>query len=92
MHELLQRGASALRKAALRTNVKEFILGNEVLFHTLRRADNQYIGGNTLEETFPKFIRHNQQGFACSGATHDPRIPGAVEDLVTRYRPGPVRV
>jgi proline dehydrogenase len=66
MHELLQQGASALRKAALRTDVKEFILGNEVLFNVLRKAADRYIGGDTLEETFQKVIWHHQQGFACS--------------------------
>ncbi len=66
MHELLQLGASALRKAALRTDVKEFILGNGVLFNILKKAADRYIGGNTLEETLQKVIWHHQQGFACS--------------------------
>ena len=66
MHELLQLGASALRKAALRTEVKEFILGNETLFNTLRKAADRYIGGETLEENLQKVTRHHQQGFGCS--------------------------
>ncbi len=66
MHELLQLGASALRTAALRTEVKEFILGNEALFNTLRKAADRYIGGETLEETLRKVTRHHQQGFGCS--------------------------
>jgi proline dehydrogenase len=66
MNELFDIGARALRKAALNLEVKEYILNNEVLFKTFRKAANRYIGGETLEETIEKVIRQNRLGFKCS--------------------------
>lgn len=66
MDQLLQTGATALRKAALNEKAKEFILKNEVLFYTFKRAADRYIGGETLEETIPKVIQQNKNGLKCS--------------------------
>lgn len=66
MNELLEKGASALRRAALNIEAKEFILNNEPLFKTFKKAANRYIGGETLEETIEKVMQQNQEGFKCS--------------------------
>jgi proline dehydrogenase len=66
MKELLEMGSKALRKAALNVSVKEYILSNEQLFSTFKKAANRYIGGETLEETIEKVTHQNQQGFKCS--------------------------
>ncbi|ELR69015.1 proline oxidase [Fulvivirga imtechensis AK7] len=66
MDPLLQTGATALRKAALNEKAKEFILNNEVVFSTFKRAADRYIGGETLEETIPKVIKQNENGLKCS--------------------------
>jgi proline dehydrogenase len=66
MNEALEKGACALRKAALNVHAKEYILGNPILFTTMKKAANRYIGGETLEETVTKVQQQNQQGFACS--------------------------
>lgn len=66
MNELLKLGSRALRKAALNTEAKEFILKNEALFNTLKKAADRYIGGDTLEETIGKVIQQNKDGFKCS--------------------------
>jgi proline dehydrogenase len=66
MNTLLEIGAGALRKAALSAPAKEFILQNDVLFHTLKKAANRYIGGQTLEETIAKVVQQNQKGMKCS--------------------------
>jgi len=64
--ELLLMGAGALRKAALNEQAKEYILSNEVLFKTIKKAADRYIGGETLEETIIKVKEQNTQGFKCS--------------------------
>lgn len=66
MDKLLSIGSTALKKAALNEQAKEFILENEVLFNVLKKAADRYIGGETLEETLAKVIKQNQQGFKCS--------------------------
>ena len=66
MDELLAMGSAALKKAALREDVKEFILNNKTLYNVIRKAADRYIGGETLEETIPKVIQENQNGFKCS--------------------------
>lgn len=66
MDELLQLGSKALRKAALSIDAKDFILNNETLFKTMKKAADRFIGGDTLEETIPKVIVGNQTGFKCS--------------------------
>ena len=66
MEELLRVGADALRKAALNTEIKDYVLNNEVLFSVLKKAADRYIGGETLEETIAKVLLHNAKGFKCS--------------------------
>lgn len=66
MNELYDIGARALRKAALNVEAKEFILNNEALFKTFKKAANRYIGGETLTETIDKVIQQNRNGFKCS--------------------------
>ncbi|MEW2920741.1 proline dehydrogenase family protein [Muricauda sp. ANG21] len=64
--ELLRMGAAALRKAALNHEAKEYILSNEILYKTLKKAANRYIGGETLDETIQKVKLENGNGFKCS--------------------------
>jgi proline dehydrogenase len=64
--ELLNLTAAALRKAALNEEAKAYILSNPVLFNTLKKAANRYIGGETLEETIDKIKLQNKIGFKCS--------------------------
>ncbi|WP_394774815.1 proline dehydrogenase family protein [Flavobacterium sp.] len=64
--DLLLMGANALRKAALNEQAKEYILSNEVLFKTIKKAADRYIGGETLEETIVKVKAQNKEGFKCS--------------------------
>ena len=64
--ELLLMGAQALRKIAMNTEAKEFILSNDVLFKTIKKAADRYIGGETLEETILKVKDQNKQDFKCS--------------------------
>lgn len=66
MEKLLAIGADALRKAALNEEAKEYILGNEPLFKTLKRAADRYIGGELLEEAVTKVRQKNTDGFKCS--------------------------
>lgn len=66
MDELLQTGATALRKAALNEEAKAYILNNPPLFHLLKKAADRYIGGETLGETIPKAVQVNREGFKCS--------------------------
>jgi proline dehydrogenase len=66
LEKLLSIGTSALKKAALNEEAKEYILHNPILFNTLKRAADRYIGGETLEEAAGKVIRQNQNGFKCS--------------------------
>lgn len=64
--ELLNMGAAALRKAALNHEAKEYILSNEILYKTLKKAADRYIGGETLDETIQKVKLENGNGFKCS--------------------------
>jgi len=64
--DLLLMGANALRKAALNEQAKDYILSNEVLFKTMKKAADRYIGGETLEETITKVKEQNKQEFKCS--------------------------
>jgi proline dehydrogenase len=66
MEALLQTASSALRKAALHEDAKEYILTNPPLFAALRKAANRYIGGETLNETIEKVKFQNKNGFKCS--------------------------
>ena len=64
--ELLKLVGIALQKAALNEEAKSYILSNPILFHTLKKAANRYIGGETLEETTNKVQVQNEKGFKCS--------------------------
>ncbi|RYE51703.1 MAG: proline dehydrogenase [Sphingobacteriales bacterium] len=66
MIDILEIGSQALRKAALNPGSKAYILNNEILFRTLRKAADRYIGGDTLDETIDKVIMQNSNGFKCS--------------------------
>ena len=63
---LLKQISSGLRKAALNQETKTYILSNPVLFNTLKKAADRYIGGDTLAETIDKVKNQNQNGFKCS--------------------------
>lgn len=64
--ELLKIAADALKKAALNEDAKNFVLQNEKIFKTLKKAANRYIGGETLLETVSTINRLNKQGFAVT--------------------------
>jgi proline dehydrogenase len=64
--QLLQLGSTALRKAALNQEAKEFVLTNPQLFSTFKKAADRYIGGETLEETIAKVKMQNAAKFKCS--------------------------
>jgi proline dehydrogenase len=64
--ELLKIAAAALKKAALNEEAKQFVLDNPLLFQTLKKAANRYIGGETLPETLATIRRLNQSGFAVT--------------------------
>lgn len=65
-NDLLLMGADALRKAAMNEQAKQYILSNEILFKTIKKAADRYIGGETLEETIAKVKEQNKQGFKTS--------------------------
>ena len=64
--DLLNLGTNALRKAALNLEAKEYILGNPVLYNTLRKAADRYIGGEDLTETIQKVSRQASLGYKTS--------------------------
>jgi proline dehydrogenase len=64
--DLINQTAAALRRAALNSEAKEYILSNAVLFSALKKAASRYIGGETLEETINKVKIQNQTGHKCS--------------------------
>lgn len=66
MEELLHQTSMALRKAALNEEAKEYILSNPILFYTLKKAADRYIGGETLDETIKKVMLQNKSGFKTS--------------------------
>jgi proline dehydrogenase len=63
---LLKQISTGLRKAALNQETKAYILSNPVLFNTLKKAADRYIGGDTLTETIDKVKTQNENGFKCS--------------------------
>lgn len=67
MHkDLLLLGSEALRKAAMNENAKEYLIANPILFNTLKKAADRYIGGENLNETITKVIKENKRLFKCS--------------------------
>jgi proline dehydrogenase len=65
MNELLNAAAASLRKAAMNQEAKEYILHNEILFKTLKKAADRYIGGENLDETLAKVVFQNEKGYRC---------------------------
>ena len=63
---LLNIGSAALRKAALNQEAKDFILSNPILFKTLKKAADRYIGGENLTETVVKVKTQNGNNVKCS--------------------------
>jgi proline dehydrogenase len=63
---LLRQISTGLRKAALNQETKAYILSNPILFNTLKKAADRYIGGDTLTETIDKVKAQNRNGFKCS--------------------------
>lgn len=61
--ELLKIASDALKKAALNEEAKNFVLKNDKLFKTLKKAANRYIGGETIEETVLTIKKLNKEGF-----------------------------
>ncbi|WP_108869323.1 proline dehydrogenase family protein [Aquimarina aquimarini] len=61
--ELLKIGTIALKKAALNEEAKNFVLQNEMLFKTLKKAAYRYIGGENLDETIISIQKWNKKGF-----------------------------
>lgn len=66
MDKLLLQGTNALKKIALNEEAKDYILKNKPVYQILKKAANRYIGGESIEETIPKVINGNQNGFKCS--------------------------
>lgn len=63
---ILNIGSVSLRKAALNIEAKDFILSNPILFKTLKKAADRYIGGETLAETVTKVKTQNIRKLKCS--------------------------
>lgn len=61
--ELLASAANALRKAALNEEAKNYVLQNEQLYKTLKKAARRYIGGETLHEAAETICSLNGQGY-----------------------------
>lgn len=61
--DLLRMGSEALKKAALNEEAKKFVLQNEVVFKTLKKAADRYIGGETLDEATRSIRQLNSNGY-----------------------------
>jgi proline dehydrogenase len=66
MEDLIKLGAEALRKAALNTGAKEYLINHPELFHLIKKAADRYIGGEYLDETIGKAIATHRKGLPCS--------------------------
>jgi proline dehydrogenase len=64
--ELLKIASDALKKAALNEDAKNFVLQNDKLFKTLKKAANRYIGGETIDETVLTIKKLNENGFVVT--------------------------
>jgi hypothetical protein len=96
-HQLLEIGSLALKKAALNTDAKAFLLENEKLFKLIKKAADRYIGGENLEEALQKALAAHAQGLKCSleymGEMSIPpkkpgRLPVNLSGSAGRSRPG----
>ena len=63
---LLKIGSTALKKAAMNEQAKEYVLSNPILFNILKKAADRYIGGENLEETLNKVKTQNARQMKCS--------------------------
>lgn len=64
--DLLKIASEALKKAALNENAKNFVLQHDVLFKTLKKAANRYIGGETIAEALSTIRELNNNGFVVT--------------------------
>jgi proline dehydrogenase len=64
--ELLKIASDALKKAAINEDAKNFVLQNDKLFKTLKKAANRYIGGETIDETVLTIKKLNENGFVVT--------------------------
>ncbi len=64
--ELLKIASDALKKAALNEDAKSFVLQNDKLFKTLKKAANRYIGGETIDEAVLTIKKFNENGFVVT--------------------------
>lgn len=64
--DIFKVASGALKKAALNEDVKHFILQNEILFKTLKKAAHRYIGGETIEEAVATIKKINEEGFVVT--------------------------
>jgi proline dehydrogenase len=64
--ELLKIASDALRKAALNEDAKKFVIENDKLFKTLKKAANRYIGGETISETVATIQKINKNGLVVT--------------------------
>lgn len=55
--------SNALKKAALNEEAKQFILENELIYKTLKKAANRYIAGETIDEASKSIRMLNQKGY-----------------------------
>jgi proline dehydrogenase len=62
----LKIASDALKKAALNEDAKNFVLQNEKLFKTLKKAANRYISGETIDETVLTIKKFNKNGFVVT--------------------------
>lgn len=65
-NELMNKAATALRKAAIHVEAKQYVLSNPKVYQVLKKAAERYIGGETLLETHGKVKHQNNSGFKCS--------------------------
>ena len=63
---LLKIGSAALKKTAMNGQAKEYVLSNQILFNTLKKAADRYIGGEDLKETLNKVKMQNARQMKCS--------------------------
>ena len=66
MEDLISIGASALRKAAVNKEAKDYLINHQELFRLIKKAADRYIGGECLEETIVKARNARTKGLKCS--------------------------
>ncbi|OJJ23318.1 proline dehydrogenase [marine bacterium AO1-C] len=63
---LLKIGSEAFKKIALNEEAKDYVLNNPLLFKTLKKAAQRYLGGETLQEAIITIRHLNKQGFVVT--------------------------